>query len=493
MKKNLLLIALLLPLCLISCSPGNNAGTAVERVENYLKEIESVGFSGSVLVEYQGKKVIYSGYGFRDQEKKLKNTPSTVFDIASITKQFTAAAILKLEMDGKLTVNDSVSMYFTSVPDDKSGITIHDLLRHQSGLQSNVGGDFDLVTKDDFIELVFSSRLRFEAGTSFGYSNIGYSLLALIVEKVSGLSYEDYLYENLWKPSGMQSTGYSRPSFDPDEVAVVYYQDDRIWGKPNEKEWGEVAPYLHLAGNGGILSTTEDLYKWHQALLGDEILSESARQKLYHPEIREDESPEGIYAYGWDVSTTPRGTRLAWHNGTNGFLYADFHRFIDEGIAIIMLSNKSHPNFDILNREIIRIIFDPDYTPITPHPDNEANREFTDRILVILSEDGSEKALKEYQTRDEGINLLDFRMRNAGFRYLFNLNEPEIALAVFQFNAGIFPDSAPALRGLAEAYMETGQHEMAVEYFKRSLAIDPDSPFAKEMVAQLEMRRNRNN
>ena len=158
-----------------------------------------------------------------------------------------------------------------------------------------------------------------------------------------------------------------------------------------------------------------------------------------------------------------------------------------------MLSNKSHPNFDILNREIIRIIFDPDYAPITPHPDNEANREFTDRILVILSEDGPEKALKEYQTRDEGINLLDFRMRSAGFRYLFNLNEPVIALTVFQFNAGIFPHSAPALRGLAEAYMETGQHEMAVEYFKSSLAIDPDSPFAKEMVEQLEMRRSRNN
>lgn len=489
MKAKILLFALLSTLCLGSCSSGNNAGRVVERIEAYLNEIERAGFSGSVLVELNLEKVISNGYGFRDQEKQLKNTPSTVFDIASITKQFTAAAILKLEMDEKLSVNEPVSMYFTSVPDDKSDITIHDLLRHQSGLQSTIGGDFDPVSKTDFIGLTFNSPLRFETGTSFGYSNIGYSLLALIVEKVSGISYEAYLYENLWNPSGMQSTGYSRPGFDPDMVAVVYYQDDRIWGRPTEKEWDDAAPYLHLSGNGGILSTTEDLYKWHQALLGDEILSESAKQKLYYPEIREDEDPGGIYAYGWDVTTTPRGTRLVWHNGANGFLYADFHRFIDEGIAIIMLSNKSHPNFDILNREIIKIIFDPGYTPIIPHPDNEANREFTTRILQAISMDGPDKALTEYQARDEEIELLDFQMLNAGFRYLFNSNEPDIALAVFQFNAEIFPDSAPAIRGLAEAYMETGHHELAEEYFRKSLIIDPDSPFANEMITTLQKEK----
>lgn len=486
MKIRQFLLLLLTITCLSSCSKQNNTETVVQRIEAYLNEMEFVGLSGSVLVEYKGEKLISSGFGFRDQEKKLKNTPSTVFDIASITKQFTAAAILKLEMDGKLTVEDPVSMYFTNVPDDKSEITLHDLLRHQSGLQSNVGRDFDPVTKDEFIELVFNSPLRFPTGTSFGYSNIGYSLLALIVEKVSGISYEEYLYENLWKPSGMQLTGYTRPGFDSDEVAVVYYQDDRIWGKPNEKEWDLSAPYLHLAGNGGILSITEDLYKWHQALLGDEILSDIAKQKLYHPEIREDEDSNAIYAYGWDVSTTPRGTRLVWHNGANGFLYADFHRFIDEGIAVIMLSNKSHPHFDILNREIIKIIFEPDYTPTIPYPDNEANREFTNRILEILTEHGQEKALKEYRKRDEGINLIDFRMRNAGFLHLFRLNEPDKALAVFKFNAGIFPNSAPALRGLAEAYMETGQHKLALENFRISLTIDPDNPFANEMIKALE-------
>lgn len=486
MKIILSLFALLSLLFLASCVSQNDADPVVDRIETYLKKVERVGFLGSVLVEYKGERMISNGYGYRDQEKQLKNTPSSVFDIASITKQFTAAAILKLEMNGKVTVNDPVSMYFTNVPVDKSNITIHDLLRHQSGLQSNIGGDFDPVTKADFIELVFNSPLRFQTGSSFGYSNIGYSLLALIVEKVSGVSYEEYLYEQLWEPAEMETTGYTRPGFDPDSVAVVYYRDDRIWGKPTDREWDETAPYLHLFGNGGILSTTEDLYKWHQALLGDEIFSENARQKLYHPDLREDENPDAIYAYGWDVSTTPRSTRLAWHNGANGFLYADFHRFIDEGIAIIMLSNKSHPNFDILNREIIKIIFDPDYSPLIPHPDNEANREFTTDIVQIITEESREQAMLKHEKRDQGIELLDFQMRNAGFQYLFNNNEPDLALAIFSFNAMIFPESAPALQGLAEAYMETGQNGLAIEYFRKSLVIDPESPFANDMLRELQ-------
>jgi CubicO group peptidase (beta-lactamase class C family) len=99
-----------------------------------------------------------------------------------------------------------------------------------------------------------NSPQRFPVGTKFSYSNVGYSLLALIVEKVSGQSYEQYLYENLWKPAGMETTGYSRPKFNKDLITVGYRGDER-WGKPTEKEWAGAAPYMHLKGNGGILST----------------------------------------------------------------------------------------------------------------------------------------------------------------------------------------------------------------------------------------------
>lgn len=196
-------------------------------------------------------------------KKKIKNSPKTVYDIGSITKQFTAAAILKLEMQGKLSTNDKISKFFDGIPADKQQITIHDLLRHQSGLISNIGRDYEKITEKEFLDKVFSSKLQFSIGSSFSYSNIGYSLLAIIIEKASNQSYETYLYENLWEPSQMEMTGYKRPAFDKKMIAIGYENDNKVWGKPTDKEWDGVSPYWHLKGNGGILSTTEDLYKWH--------------------------------------------------------------------------------------------------------------------------------------------------------------------------------------------------------------------------------------
>lgn len=100
----------------------------------------------------------------------------------------------------------------------------------------------------------------------------------MIIEKVSGQSYEAYLYENLWKPAQMEMTGYTRPAFDTNLIAIGYDSDDKAWGKPTDKEWDKTAPYWHLKGNGGILSTTEDLYKWHKALQSKLILSDEAKQ-----------------------------------------------------------------------------------------------------------------------------------------------------------------------------------------------------------------------
>jgi len=145
----------------------------IKRIDGYLSELEKVGFNGSVLVELNGKKVISDGYGFSDKERQLKNSATTIFDIGSITKQFTAAAILKLEMQGKLSIEYKLSKYFDDIPKDKEIITIHDLLRHQSGLISNVGKDYEKISKEDFLNKVLSSKLRFEVGSGFSYSNIG--------------------------------------------------------------------------------------------------------------------------------------------------------------------------------------------------------------------------------------------------------------------------------------------------------------------------------
>ncbi len=484
--KQLLVTLLTLTLFIFtSCSQIKKDNEIIQPIDRYLRDLEKIGFYGSVLVELNRDKIISEGYGFSNRERQIKNSSNTLYDIGSVTKQFTATAILKLEMQGKLSTEDNLSKYFNNVPKDKEDITIHDLLRHQSGLTGSVGEDYEVISQEEFINRVFSSPLRFEAGTDFSYSNIGYSLLAIIIEKVSGQTYETYLYNSLWKPAKMEMTGYTRPAFDTNLIAVGYFFDNRVWGKPTDKKWDIAAPYLNLKGNGGILSTTEDLYKWHQALMTDNILSKEAKEKLYHPKLRNGENENSIYAYGWDVSKTGRNTTQVWHNGTNNIFYADFLIYIDEGITLIMLSNKSHTNFDRLNFEIAKIIFTKDYNPKIPLEDNEINRNFTNLIIKTIEESGLEKAKTLYQMRNKNENLLEFVMRNEGFAHIDD-NKPDIAIWIFEMNVLAYPSSAEALQGMGEGYMETGKKELALRYFRQSLNSNPDNPFVKEMVKKLE-------
>lgn len=225
----------------------------------------------------------------------------------------------------------------------------------------------------------------------------------MIIEKVSGLTYEQYLYQNLWQPAAMESTGYSRPHFDRGLIAMGY-KDEKAWGKPIDREWDKDAPFWHLKGNGGILSTTGDLYKWNLALLSDQILAKEAKQKYYHPKLRPNESPNPFYAYGWDMLKTKRNTFLARHNGTNRVFYSDFYRYLDEGITIIFLSNKEHPNFRETDLEISRLIFNPGYSPIIPTVENETNREFTNRVMATILEQGFESGIVENYRKSLELN-----------------------------------------------------------------------------------------
>ncbi len=291
------LAALMLVLCLVAPLTAASASSAVvsgptgENLDQYLSRLEALGFSGAVLVAKDGKVVLHKGYGLADREKKTPYTPETVFDVGSITKQFTAAAILKLDMAGKLQVTDLISKYFDGVPADKQGITLHHLLTHSSGLEDGFGGDYEEMPRDVLVQKAFASKLLWAPGTRYRYSNAGYSLLGAIVEKVSGKPYETFLHEQLFKPAGMEKTGYRIPKWKPEELAHGY-QGDEPWGTPLDHAWAPEGPWWNLRANGGILSTVGDLYKWHQVLEGEAILSKDAKAKYFAPHMPEDEEGE---------------------------------------------------------------------------------------------------------------------------------------------------------------------------------------------------------
>src|SRR5262249_23190544 len=154
-------------------------------------------------------------------------------------------------------------------------------------------------------------------GSRFKYSNVGYSLLAAIVEIASGGPYEKYLRRTCWLPAGMEHTGYVSPGWDKSLLAHAYRKDETDWGTPLDHLWDNDGPYWNLKGNGGILSTMDDMYRWTQALQGDKILPEEWKKKLYTPHMAEGPAAKSHYGYGWAIAKTSRGTRLIAHNGGN--------------------------------------------------------------------------------------------------------------------------------------------------------------------------------
>jgi CubicO group peptidase (beta-lactamase class C family) len=330
------------------------AGPIGQALDAYLQKVADNGASGTILVACQGALVLCKGYGQANKEEGTPCRPDTVYDIGSITKQFTAAAILKLEMAHKLAVTDSIDKYFRDVPADKKAITLHHLLTHSAGLIDVLGDDYVVLERDDMIKQAMQSNLRWAPGTRYAYSNLGYSLLAAIVELVSGDAYEEFLEQNLFAPAGMKHTGYRLPSWDPKSLAVGYQQGSR-WGTPLDHLWAEDGPYWNLRGNGGILSTARDMYRWHLALAGEEILSREAKNELFKPHVAEDDSGRSHYGYGWSIQPTDRGTRLIWHNGGNGVFFADFWRYVDEDIVIFLATAEADRSRQRVTAELARI------------------------------------------------------------------------------------------------------------------------------------------
>ena len=353
-KLNTLLAGLLL-LLFVQISPAQQkssrdivSGELGAKINSRTLELEAKGFSGVLFISKDGQTLISKGYGLANREKQIPYSPETVFDIGSITKQFTAAAILKLEMQGKLSTSDKITKYFQEVPPDKADITLHHLLTHSAGLVGNVGAsDYKKMSRDEIIKLTLNSKLLSAPGEKYKYSNVGYSLLGAIIEIVTGKPYEHYLHDNLFKPAGIKQTGYVIPKWKPENLAVGYKNDGSAWGTPLDHPWDKDGPYWNLRANGGILSTVGDLYKWHVALEGEKILSKAAKEKYFAPHIAENPEGSSFYGYGWAIEKTSRNTKRISHNGSNGYFFADFLRFVDENVVVIVATNTR-------NREVLR-------------------------------------------------------------------------------------------------------------------------------------------
>lgn len=323
-----------------SLRPGEvRQGDAAGRIDDYLTRLVPHGFSGAVLVAADGKIVLKRGYGLANRATGLPYTVDMVSCIGSVSKQFTGAAIMKLEMMGKLKTSDPISQYLPGVPADKQGITIHHLLTHTAGFSGDQGGsDEEPIERDVLVARVLAHPLVAKPGEQFEYSNEGYSLAGAIIERVSGQGYEAFLREHLFLPADMTETGYLLPNWPMTKLPMGYRSQGDEWGRVYKNGWLPDGPGWWLRANGGIHSSLDDLYRWHLALGATKVLSADALKQYLtgHAPAMGGE----MYAYGWGVQTTRRGSTVITHNGGNGVFFTDFRRYVDEDVVIIAMSNQ---------------------------------------------------------------------------------------------------------------------------------------------------------
>jgi len=186
---------------------------------------------------------------------------------------------------------------------------------------------------------------------------VGYSLLAAVIELVTGDGYEKFLHDNLFEPAGMHDTGYCLPAWKENQVAHGYRGDEKF-GLPTEKNWAEDGPWWHLRGNGGIISAIRDMYKWHLALAGEAILSKAAKEKYYTPHIAEGPNADTYYGYGWVIARSRRGTKVYMHNGGNPYFANDCYRYVEDDVFVYITSNNGEMPAIEQSPAVLKLIFE---------------------------------------------------------------------------------------------------------------------------------------
>lgn len=288
-------------------------------------------FMGSVLVARGDKILLNKGYGSADLEWDIPNSSTTKFRIGSLTKQFTAAAILLLEQRGKLKIDDPVKKYMPDAPAAWDKVTIFNLLTHTSGIPSFTSfpdyhsTEATPTTPEKLVERFRDKPLEFQPGEKWNYSNSGYVLLGYLIEKISGQSYKDFLQENFFKPLGMNDSGY-----DSNSAIIVHRAEGYTPSASKPMHAGYIDMSIPFSA-GGLYSTTGDLLRWEQGLFGGKVLSQESLKKMTTP-FKND------YAFGLGVLKANGHTIIEHNGGIEGF-NAHMSYCPDDSVTVVVLAN----------------------------------------------------------------------------------------------------------------------------------------------------------
>lgn len=438
-------------------------------------------FNGAVLAAEKGKVVYEKAFGFANFDKKTALSMSSIFSIGSITKPFTAAAVMILKERGALEYNDPIVKFFPQFPPYAKDITIHHLLTQTSGMPDYLGRGLELLKKfpevsDSLVleNLASQSSLLFKAGEKFQYSNSNYVLLAQIIEYVSKKTYGDFIKENILIPLRMNQTFVYEGSEEVLEQSVKSYVNYWKESKENYR--------LKTKGDGNIYSNPGDLLKFvnglfSQQLVGKEILEEAFEKSDFK---YRSEKKKSKYGYGWEIISSPVG-KIVYHRGKiAGFSCQLWHNLETDSTLIVLCNTLS-------------LVANP---PILAGAENIMNGQsyslgkisaaqlFWDNWYVKGFDAGWNRLKEVMSNKESDYYIHPWEIHGIGYSCQ-QRGEKESSLEVFKYSIELFPGNFNLLDSLGEAYLALGDKHNAVKYYKEALEINPKCESALKALKKL--------
>jgi len=433
-------------------------------------------FNGAILVAVQGNTIYRKGFGKANFQTGADFTPETPSNIGSVTKQFTAMAIMILAERGKLSYDDPVCKYVQefSRSTNLSQITLRQLLNHTSGIPDygDLGIDDSGLSQQGLILALLQKDDQLgKPGLEYRYSNPGYALWAIVAERVSGMRFGEFLEQEIFAPLGMSNTFvYDTPGKKNASTAVGYGQFGQV------DDGGPTA----IPGDGGIYSTVDDLFKWDHALYTERLVHQSTLAEAFAPgKVLQGASD---YGFGWNIKQESGGTYL-WHTGSNAGFRAFIGRRLADRVTVIMLTNKGNSKRQDINAAIQNILVARPY--VLPAQSG------AEKLYKIIHESGIRAALKQYRTlkRSGDYDLGESELNTLGYQLLYGDRRASDAIAIFRLNAMEHPVSSNAFDSLGEAYRANGENNLAVISYRFALVLDPSNGHATEELKQLSFGR----
>ncbi|ROH99470.1 serine hydrolase [Chryseobacterium daecheongense] len=431
-------------------------------VENYMDfSVKFDNFSGVVLVSHNGKKVFARAYGMANYELQVPNTLNTKFRIGSVSKTFTAAAITKLYQENKIDLDASICKYLDECPAFWEKITIRQLLSHTSGLVSFTGlpeakGNFLLLehTSKEIVDLFRAKQLESAPGEKYNYNNSGYYLLGLIVEKVSGVSLEQYLQDNFFIPLQLKNTGVDKKETLIINRASGYHQvNDSLFVNTSNINMD------NSFAIGGLYSTANDLLKWANVFDSDVIFKDKIRKEILT------KAQNSNYGLGWDLDSIGQNPRF-YHDGGITDFSTSLQRIGD--FTIIAISNKGSDAGIKVAYDIVGKLFT--YPATIRGIQNEMSHKTSDELLQLINK--AKQNFPRFRINEKLVNdVADDLMKQ---------EKTKQAIEIYALNTLLYPDSENAYLKLGEAYLSIKNSKEAMKNFDNCLKINPSNAKARE-------------